>query len=170
MKRRDFLKIATQAVSGVALFGSAGFLLKESRDGNLPEIDAEKCKGCGQCASSCIFTPSAVKCYNIDEICSNCTACYGYHSDTNAEPIDKSGLICPENAIIRESRPEELGGGFTYTIDQKKCIGCGKCVRLCWKHGSKSMRLVVDHTICRRCNKCQIANVCDGEAFSCKNG
>lgn len=169
MKRRDFIKLASQAIGGTALFGSAGFLLKDAVNGNLPLIDPEKCLGCGRCSSSCIFTPSAVKCYNIDEVCDHCTACYGYHVDTDADPIDKSALVCPEDAIIRQAR-SEFEGGFTYTIDQNKCIGCGKCVRLCWKHGNRSMRLVVNHNTCRRCNKCQIANVCDGGAFSCNEG
>ncbi len=170
MNRREFLKMASRAVGGATLFGSAGFLLKDSVNGNLPIIDPEKCLGCGRCASSCVFTPSAVRCYNIDELCSHCTACYGYHVDCTADPVEKSALVCPENAISRTVRSEKDGGGFSYTVDKKKCIGCGKCVKLCWEHGSKSMRLVVNHDICRRCNKCQIATVCDGGAFTCNEG
>ncbi len=170
MDRRNFLKNAGRALGCLGLMGSAGFLLKDAVNGNLPVIDPESCVGCGRCATACVFTPSAIKCYNIDDVCSHCTACYGFHRDTLTEPVNNKDLVCPQNAIIREVNPDENGGGFTYTVDESKCNGCGICVKLCWEHGSKSMRLVVKHDICKRCNQCQIANICDGGAFSCDNG
>jgi electron transport complex protein RnfB len=65
--------------------------------------------------------------------------------------------VCPVDAIGRR-RISEFE--FEYTVDEEKCIGCGKCVKRCWSHGNKSLTLQVRGKYCKECNRCRIVANC----------
>ena len=60
-------------------------------------------------------------------MCGRCNLCFGYFEpkpaaiDTGAE-----NQLCPAGAIIRQSLGDPL---YEFTINERLCIGCGKCVR-----------------------------------------
>jgi electron transport complex protein RnfB len=53
---------------------------------------------------------------------------------------------------------------FEYTIDEQKCIACGKCVAGC-RLMNGSLYLQVRHDRCVNCNECAIAVACPAQAF-----
>nr|MDD6335097.1 4Fe-4S binding protein [bacterium] len=86
-------------------------------EGNLPRIDYDKCRHCGQCASKCPtgairFMREAQGHAMIDErICDGCEACK---------------QTCPNQAI--SGVPGQL-----HLVDEDICAGCGLCVPACPK-------------------------------------
>jgi electron transport complex protein RnfB len=54
---------------------------------------------------------------------------------------------------------------YEYTIDEKLCNGCGKCVKGCNTFGNGSLFLQVRHDRCENCNECAIAVACPSGAF-----
>lgn len=69
---------------------------------------------------------SIPKLYERKEECCGCTACYS---------------ICPQCAIIMEEDEE----GFIYPlIDEKKCIRCKLCLKVCPIKYAQNKRIIVD--------------------------
>ena len=128
------------------------------------QIDPDKCTQCGRCETECILSRSAVKCVHQYESCGYCLFCSGYYHDNRAV-FDTAGenLRCPTDAIIRTYIEDPY---FEYAIDEKKCVGCGKCVKGCKSFGNGSLFLQVRRSLCKNCNQCRIASVCLSGAFT----
>jgi len=162
MDRRRFLKRSIQGAGALLLLGAMGRLLARSTsDRVVYQIDPAKCKHCGKCATVCVLTRSAVKNVNNFEKCGYCEYCYGYYSDHPSSHDSKK--ICPNDALIRKRVGEFK---YEYKIDRGKCVGCGKCVARCKKHGNGSLALQIDRKRCVDCNVCAIAQRCPAHAIS----
>jgi electron transport complex protein RnfB len=162
--RRGFLGGAVRGACVVGLTGSAGYLLsRASADGKVWQIDPHKCIQCGNCATECVLQPSAVKCVHTHPICGYCLRCFAYF-DPQAGKFDTAAenQMCPTGAITRRFVEDPY---YEYTIDEKLCIGCGKCVKGCNTFGNGSVYLQVRHDRCLNCNQCEIAIQCPAGAF-----
>jgi len=127
------------------------------------QLDPSKCIQCGRCATSCVLTPSAVKCTHVYAMCGYCDLCGGYlRPDAREISTAAENQLCPTNAIRRKFIEEPF---FEYEIDEALCIGCGKCVKGCGAFGNGSLQLQVRHDRCANCNQCAIARNCPSEAF-----
>ena len=96
-------------------------------------------------------------------MCGYCQLCTGYFEP---DPIDLNtgaeNQLCPAGAIIRTFVEDPY---YEYTIDERLCIGCAKCVDGCNRFGNGSLYLQVRHDRCVNCNECSIARVCPADAF-----
>lgn len=176
MDRRKFLVFAGRAACALAIGGMATRVIgaRFSEDSKAPgsryvwAINDQKCTACGICETACVRKPSAVKAVNDQKKCSFCVVCHGHISNKRV-PIDKimtDGIwVCKHEAVIRTSVTGTVDGYFKYDIDQKKCTGCGDCVRLCNEHGSHSMFLIIRPDLCLGCNSCTIAAKCPEKAI-----
>lgn len=166
--RRGFLGDGVRTAGAIALSGGAGFLL--GREGTAEEsvwqIDPDTCVTCGNCATYCVLDVSAVKAVQCYEMCAMCDLCTGYFQvDHLQENTAAENQLCPTGAIQRELIAEEAGvARFEYPIDERLCIGCGKCVEGCAMMNG-SMYLQVRHDRCLNCNHCSIAVACPSQAF-----
>jgi Na+-translocating ferredoxin:NAD+ oxidoreductase subunit B len=166
--RREFLAGGARVVSALAFGSVAGFLA--GRKGHAQEtcwqLDPDKCIGCSNCATQCVLDESAVKCLQCFDMCGYCDICTGYFDvNYNALTTAAENQLCPTGAIIREFVEEKAGQRFyEYTIDEKTCIGCGKCVKGCALMNG-SLYLQILHDRCVNCNECAIAQACPSQAF-----
>ena len=162
--RRQFV---TSALRGAFLFlagaATALFWRRSQSKKTLWQLDPYKCVWCERCATHCVLHPSAVKCVQVYPMCGYCKLCTGYFEpepiklDTGAE-----NQICPTGAIKRTALEDPY---YEYTIDEKLCIGCAKCVKGCTLFGNGSFFLQVRHDLCVNCNDCSIAIVCPADCF-----
>ena len=148
----------------VGLAGVAGFFtFNKAETGTVWQLDPHKCIACGNCATYCVLKESAVKCVHAYAMCGYCTICFGYFGP---EPSDintaAENQLCPTGAIVRTFVEDPY---YEYTIDEKLCIGCGKCVKGCNAFGNGSLILQVRHDRCLNCNECAIAQACPSGAF-----
>ena len=162
--RREFIKRAIRSLlaflAGIFFIGR---LFRTSVGGYTWEIDHGKCVRCGRCADSCVLDPSAVKCVHDYSVCGYCDLCFGYFQPAAGAFEEYAyNQVCPTGAIKRRFIEEPY---FEYSVDEKLCIGCARCVSGCTLFGNGSMRLVVNHGICVNCNDCLIAKRCAGNAF-----
>ncbi len=164
MTRREFVRRGCGGLAAAALAVTAGAAAFSSGRKNFVwQIDPEKCNQCGRCETECVLTPSAVKCVHSYDICGYCKLCGGYHqpqaktTDTAAE-----NQLCPTGAVKRTFVEDPF---YEYTIDEKLCIGCAKCVKGCALFGNGSLYLQVRHDRCVNCNECAIARACPADAF-----
>jgi len=154
LKRRDFIRRSLHALSGLTITGFAGILLSKSSS-------EEQCE---KCAVNCVLPDSSVKCVHSFSMCGYCDLCSGYlqpgarKRDTGAE-----SQLCPSGAITRNFVEIPY---FEYTIDEKICIGCGKCVKGCGSFGNGSLYLQNRHDRCLNCNQCSIARRCPSQAWT----
>ena len=152
--RREFLKtgIRNGLFFGLGLLGAALGLRKSSNEEMVWQLDPNICAKCEICAVNCVLPQSAVKCVHSYSVCGYCDLCSGYLQpgartrDTGAESQQ-----CPTGAIKRAFVEDPY---FEYTIDEKLCIGCGKCVKGCNSFGNGSLYLQVRHDRCVNCNEC----------------
>ena len=128
------------------------------------QLDPKKCTQCGNCATKCVLTPSAVKCVHVFAVCGYCNLCGGYFQQ-NSKELTTGGenQLCPTAAIKRTYIDDPY---YEYTIDEPLCIGCAKCVKGCGAFGNGSLVLQVRHDLCINCNECNIAKECPSQAFS----
>jgi Na+-translocating ferredoxin:NAD+ oxidoreductase subunit B len=163
--RRDFLHKGLRVGIGFGLVGMGVLLSRRTlAGGTVWQLDPSKCVQCGRCATSCVLTPSAVKCVHVYNMCGYCDLCGGYlRPETKELNTSAESQLCPVSAISRKYVEEPF---FEYTIDEKLCIGCGKCVKGCGAFGNGSLQLQARHNICVNCNQCSIARVCPAEAWS----
>jgi electron transport complex protein RnfB len=162
--RRSFLRNGTRIAAMTGLGALAGVLAGRSQaKGYVWQIDPAKCLRCGNCATSCVLEQSAVKCVHAYALCGYCNLCTGYFQpEPNALTTAAENQLCPTAAIKRTYVEDPY---YEYTIDEKLCIGCGKCVEGCNRFGNGSLFLQIRHDRCVNCNECSIARVCPGDAF-----
>lgn len=162
--RRQFLRHAMRGSAAAALAATAvGAARRAQAGGTVWQIDPSKCTQCGRCATSCILSPSAVKCVHAYDVCGYCDLCGGYfRPETKALNTAAENQLCPVGAIKRTYIEDPY---FEYTIDEPLCIGCSKCVKGCQSFGNGSLYLQVRHDRCVNCNDCAIARRCPSGAF-----
>lgn len=143
---------------------AAGLFVRRSRKTHTVwQLDPAKCVACGNCATYCVLSVSAVKCVHGFAMCGYCDLCTGFFEpeprelDTGAE-----NQLCPTGAIKRTFVEDPY---YEYTIDEPLCIGCGKCVMGCNAFGNGSLFLQVRHDRCLNCNECSIAVACPSGAY-----
>lgn len=164
LNRRGFFKGFLRIGAALGLGGIGAILTKRTIKKDLVwQIDPTKCVQCEGCATTCVLTPSAVKCVHVYDMCGYCELCGGYFEpstltlDTAAE-----NQLCPTGAIKRTFIEDPY---YKYDIDEELCIGCGKCVKGCGSFGNGSLQLQVRHDLCVNCNQCAIARKCPADAF-----
>jgi len=166
--RRGFLAEGLRTLGALSLAGGVGFLAGRRGQEEILvwQLDPDRCMACGNCATHCVLTPSAVKAVQFYPLCAMCDLCTGYFDlghlrlDTAAE-----NQLCPTGALRREFITEQAGvPRFEYHVDEPLCIGCGKCVKGCAMMNG-SLYLQVRHDRCVRCNQCSIALACPTDAF-----
>jgi len=162
--RRSFFKTGLNTLAGLSLGGLTGFLLgRSSSDELVWQLDPNLCVQCEKCSTECVLSESAVKVVHSTSMCGYCDLCSGYLEpgaktrDTGAE-----SQLCPTGAIKRTYVEDPY---FEYVIDEKLCIGCGKCVKGCGAFGNGSLYLQVRHDRCTNCNECGIARACPAQAY-----
>ena len=156
-QRRDFLRISSLGLIGI---GSVFGVNKLNKQSYRWQIDPDKCSQCGRCATHCTLQQSAVKAIHIYDMCGYCQLCVAYFAPGAKQLTeDAENQLCPAGAITRKYIEEPY---YSYTISNKLCIGCGKCVKACKSFGNGSFKLQVDQEICLNCNECNIAsNFCE---------
>ena len=163
--RRKFVSdgLRTAGLVGVA-GGVAALAAGRARGGDTVwQIDPYKCNQCGNCATYCVLTPSAVKCVHAYAMCGYCELCTGYFPpDAAALNTAAENQLCPTGAIKRSFVEDPY---YQYVIDEPLCIGCGKCVKGCEAFGNGSLFLQVRHDRCVNCNQCSIATACPSDAY-----
>ena len=162
--RRDFLRSSLRGAALAGLGGLAGLGAWRATGNNLVwQIDPQKCSRCGLCTTSCVLEQSAVKCVHAYAICGYCQLCTGFFEpEPNDLNTGAENCLCPTSAIKRTYVEDPY---YEYTIDEKLCIGCAKCVEGCNRFGNGSLFLQVRHDRCVNCNECSISKVCAGDAF-----
>jgi len=164
LTRFDFIR---QGLGRVAAFGlgvAGGLAAFAARKNNtIWQIDPMKCTQCGHCATSCVLTPSAVKCVQSYPICGYCRLCFGYFQPNAPELTSAAeNQLCPTGAIERKFIEDPY---WEYNIKEDTCIGCAKCVKACEMFGNASFYLQVRHDRCVNCNDCSIARQCPSDAW-----
>ncbi|MBU8893630.1 MAG: 4Fe-4S binding protein [Bacteroidales bacterium] len=162
--RRHFIDRSLRISIGLGLAGLGSFLIKKSISKEYVwQLDPEKCIQCGRCATSCVLTPSAVKCFHVYDMCGYCDLCGGYfRPETKKLTTAAENQLCPTSAIVRKFVEEPF---FEYDIVEELCNGCGKCVKGCGAFGNGSLQLQVNHRLCVNCNECAIARDCPADAY-----
>lgn len=163
--RRAFLKFAGRFLVAAPVLALPVILARKTDvKGYVWQIDPYKCTSCELCKSSCVMTPSAVKCMNAFPMCGYCDFCPGYlRQGAKTYNTAAENQLCPVGAIKRKFVEEPY---FEYTIDEKLCDGCSKCVKGCYDFGNGSFYLQIMHNLCVNCNQCAIARVCPSDAIS----
>ena len=169
ISRRDLLGLFGRGAGVLALGGVFGALMagqgrRAFAAGTTWQIDPQKCTQCGKCATNCVLSVSAVRCFHRFAICGYCDVCTGYlephFRNTGTAAEDQ---MCPTGAILRNNIE---GDYFQYRIDREACIGCARCVKGCVAYGNGSLHLQIDQDKCSRCNECSIAAACPAQAIS----
>lgn len=158
-----FAAVFLLAVAGVVVGSSKS---KDSASG-LWSIDNSSCVGCGGCATNCVRPESAVSAIMNESVCPQRLDCPAFFRKSAVLEDSPENELCPAGAINREHVTDSL---FRYTIDQNKCIGCGKCSKICQKKCESAITLVIDKDECVDCNECQIAITCPKDAVSREGG
>jgi Na+-translocating ferredoxin:NAD+ oxidoreductase subunit B len=164
LNRRQFLRDGLRVAAMTSVGGLVGVLAARSQGSTLVwQIDPAKCVRCGNCATHCVLEQSAVKCVQQDAICGYCQLCTGYFEpEPNELTTAAENQLCPTAAIKRVFVEDPY---YAYSIDEKLCIGCAKCVEGCTRFGNGSFFLQVRHDRCVNCNECSIARSCPADAF-----
>jgi electron transport complex protein RnfB len=164
LARRGFLGKLLKGLGLLAAGGLVGRLFSRTRrEGTVWQIDPHRCTQCGKCATECILTPSASKCFHDFSICGYCRICTGFlFADASEVNEGAENQLCPVGAITRKFVEEPY---YEYTIDRDVCIGCARCVQGCESYGNGSLYLQIDRTLCVNCNECAAARACEGNAI-----
>lgn len=164
--RRELLRHACRAGGLLALAAAAARLASGDQPARTVwQIDPTKCTWCGRCATACVLSPSAVKCVHAYRICGYCDLCTGFlDAAFIAKNEGAENQLCPSAAIRRSFTGEEPY--YEYTIDESRCLGCGRCVQGCTQYGNGSLYLQIRHDRCAGCNQCAIARTCPAQAIS----
>jgi electron transport complex protein RnfB len=161
--RRNFVRTAGRLIVAAPLVTLPVILLRKAdAKGFVWQIDPYKCTQCDYCKTSCVLTPSASKCTNAFPMCGYCDMCPGYlRQGVKTFNTAAENQLCPTGAIKRRFVEEPY---FEYTIDEKLCNGCAKCVKGCADFGNGSLYMQIRHELCVNCNDCGIARDCPSHA------
>ena len=161
--RRDFVRTAGKIIVASPLLVLPLMLIRKTNvKGYVWQIDPYKCTQCGQCKTNCVLTPSASKCTHAFKMCGYCDLCGGFlRQGVKTISTGAENQLCPTGAIKRRFIEEPY---FEYTIDEKLCDGCAKCVKGCGDFGNGSLYMQIRHDICVNCNECSIARTCPSNA------
>jgi electron transport complex protein RnfB len=164
VSRRQFLRNGARLMTITGLGTLTGALATRSTGAEwVWQIDPAKCVRCGNCATHCVLEQSAVKCVHAYALCGYCQLCTGFFNpEPNQLTTAAENQLCPTAAIQRSYVEDPY---YQYSIDEKLCIGCAKCVEGCNQFGNGSLFLQIRHDRCLNCNECAIARSCPGEAF-----
>lgn len=165
LTRRQFIGHCLRGAGVLAVGGLTGGLWHRAADKSdmVWQIDPHKCIGCDRCSKHCVINPSAVKCVHEHALCGYCKLCFGYFADQRAADTPGAGNErCPTGAITRSLVEDPY---HQYLVDERKCMGCGLCVKGCRVFGNSSLIMQVRHDRCLNCNECAIAAVCPADAF-----
>jgi electron transport complex protein RnfB len=164
MDRRHFLRDGLRGVCLAGVGAAAGYVGGRSgRRDTVWQIDPYTCVACGNCATYCVLEESAVKCVHAYAVCGYCRICFGFFGPEPANINEGAeNQLCPTGAIGRTFIEDPY---YEYSIDEKLCNGCGKCVKGCNAFGNGSLFLQVRHDRCLNCNECSIAIACPSGAF-----
>jgi electron transport complex protein RnfB len=164
LNRRDFIRKSLHAAAGLTVGGLAGILFsKSSSEEMVWQLDPSICIQCEKCSVNCVLPHSAVKCVHSYSVCGYCDLCSGYlQPGTKVRDTGAESQLCPSGALKRTYVEDPY---FEYTIDEKLCVGCGKCVKGCNSFGNGSLYLQVRHDRCLNCNQCSIARRCPSQAW-----
>jgi electron transport complex protein RnfB len=101
--RRAFIRDGLRYSLAFGLAGLGGIMAFRSSSGKLVwQLDPEKCVHCGRCATSCVLSPSAVKCFHVYDMCGYCDLCGGYfRPETKDLTTAAENQLCPTAAIER---------------------------------------------------------------------
>ncbi|MGD0581675.1 MAG: ferredoxin [Bacteroidales bacterium] len=161
--RRDFVRTAGRIIVASPIIVLPVILAKKTTiKGYVWQIDPYKCTQCGQCKTNCVLTPSASKSTHAFKMCGYCDLCGGFlRQGVKTISTGAENQLCPTGAIKRRFVEEPY---FEYTIDEKLCDGCAKCVKGCGDFGNGSLYMQIRHNICVNCNECSIARTCPSNA------
>lgn len=165
ISRRNFLN-KTLRITGVVCLGSVGGwgLFNSAGRRTVWQINPEVCVQCGNCATNCVLTQSAVRSVHAFDVCGYCKLCGGYFPpDAISLSTGAENQLCPTGALKRTFVENPY---FEYTIDLELCIGCGKCVKGCGSFGNGSLYLQVQQDLCKNCNECSISRSCPSGAIA----
>jgi len=164
LTRLEFLTSAWGRVASIAVGLVGGLaLFRGRRQNTVWQIDPMTCVQCGNCATQCVLSPSAVKCVQSYPICGYCRLCFGYFTPDAPELTSAAeNQICPTGAIERVFIEDPY---WEYNIKEDLCIGCSKCVKACEVFGNASFYLQIRHDVCVNCNSCSIAEHCPSDSF-----
>jgi electron transport complex protein RnfB len=161
--RRSVLTTGVWVAGALATGGLTALLTRRATaEPMLWQIDPTRCINCGNCQTKCVLQPSAVRCAHLTPICGYCDICRGFlKADYDSQDSGAENELCPRNAIRRRLVAAPY---YEYTIDEARCIGCGKCCKGCAAFGNASLMLQIRHSICVNCNQCAIAAACPARA------
>jgi len=171
--RRQFIDTTCRVVGLTALGGAAALLGQRTSAHALYQVDPIKCAACDLCRTSCVLSLSAVKAVNEFSKCGYCRLCPAY-MDVNSQPDETgmpTGKVCPQDALKRrvvgrEDQDDPNNNYYEYTVDEKECTGCGKCIKACKPpFGNGSLRLEIRYDRCVTCNECSILIACPEAAI-----
>jgi energy-converting hydrogenase A subunit Q len=123
---------------------------------NIPNINPKLCRACGACVSSCKTGAIHLTSSGNEEV----------HSEIDEDKCVRCGYCfrsCPTDAIkYGEILPRTVSGGRAIVVNQKDCIGCMTCTRICPSRGAinvgKTSKLpYIDPSYCARCEECMEA-------------
>ena len=183
ISRRKMLGTTARGAALVGLGGLSGLLALKANKTYAWQINPTTCVNsklgllgvevCELCATECVLTLSAIRAVNEFSKCGRCYICPAYFEIKSA--VDSNGLpsekVCPRDAIKREAigwvDPDDPANNFCeYTIDERLCNGCGRCVMECKEPaGLGSITLEVRHNVCLDCNRCTIATACPEDSY-----
>lgn len=166
LARREFLRRGLAGAAGLCAAAAAAGAMRGagSQSATVWQIDPSLCVQCGQCMTHCVLAPSAVKCVHTYAMCGYCKLCFGFFQPGAAAlNTAAENQMCPTGAIRRKFIEAPY---YEYTIDEKLCTGCGKCVKGCNTFGNGSLHLQILRDLCVNCNECAIARACPADAIT----